>query len=264
VSTDAQTLVEVLELSGRGDTWTWEPVDGERRVFGGLLVAQALRAAQRTVDAGRHPHAVHAAFVGAADGRQPVRYDVERTRDGASFTARRVVARQDGQAVFTLSASFQEDEAGPVHEPPPPLDVPAPEQCPVGRYAGPHFDSRDVPVAAVGAPGHRRFAWFRPRGPLPPDPAVHAAALAYVSDHGPTRAVRQPHADHPALEQRMSVSLDHSLWFHRPPRVEGWMLSELWPVATGAGRGLAMGSIRSADGDLLASVAQEALLRLPG
>lgn len=116
---------------------------------------------------------------------------------------------------------------------------------------------------APGRAPHARLAWFRARVPLPDDPALHVQALVFVTDYGATRAVRQPHADHPHMERRQSVSLDHTVWIHRTPRVDQWLLSEFAPVASGAGRGLALGSVRTADGHLLATVAQEALLRLP-
>jgi acyl-CoA thioesterase-2 len=106
--------------------------------------------------------------------------------------------------------------------------------------------------------------WARARGRLPADPALHLLGLAYASDHGPTRSVREPHADHPGVEQRMSVSLDHTVWFHRPAAVDGWLLSERVPQSTGHARGLTIGQIWSAEGAHLATVAQEALLRLPG
>lgn len=115
----------------------------------------------------------------------------------------------------------------------------------------------------AGVAPHSRLAWFKSRHPLPEDPALHAQAVVYLTDHGATRAVRQPHVAHPGVEKRMSVSLDHSVWLHLPVRADGWLLTQFHPLATGAGRGLALGSVRDADGRLLASVTQEALLRLP-
>lgn len=258
-----RSFLEQLVLDDDGDASIRVQVGAERRVFGGMLVAQALRAAQRTVGTDRRPHSMHASFVGSADGRQPVRYEVERTRDGRSFSTRRVAARQGDGIMFVSTVSFHVDEDGPRYELPAPLDVPSPDACPLGRYASPFFDSRDVPTDVTGAVSRRRLAWFRARAPLSDDLGVHEQGLAYLSDHGPTRAIRQPHADHPGVEDRMSVSLNHAVWFHRPARVDDWLLSELSPMATGAGRGLAVGSIRTADGIVVATVAQEALLRLP-
>lgn len=237
------------------------PTD-ERHVFGGLLIGQALRAAQLTVD-GRGAHSLHASFVLGGVGGEPVRYEVERTRDGASFGTRRVVARQSRGIVLVLTADFHRDEAGHDYAEPGVDGVPGPDGLPVGRYDSAWFESRDVPVEAQppGGPALARRAWFRPTAPVPDDPLLHQQALAYLSDHGPTRAAREPHAHLADDAARQSVSLDHSVWFHQPVDVNGWLLSELHPVATGRGRGLALGSLRSADGTLVATVAQEVLLR---
>jgi acyl-CoA thioesterase-2 len=234
-------------------------------LFGGLLVGQALGAAQATVKGTRPPHSLHASFVLAGKGQEPIHYEVERTRDGRSFATRRVVARQSRGIVLVLTADFHDDETGPEFQVAPAPDVPGPEGLPVGRYDSIWFESRDVPPdPGPPTPPHVRRGWFRPRRRLPDDPALHLRALAYLSDHGPTRAVREPHSDHEGVERRMSVSLDHAVWFHRQPVVDGWLLSELTPMATAGGRGLAIGTIRAPDGTLLATVAQEALLRLPG
>jgi acyl-CoA thioesterase-2 len=148
------------------------------------------------------------------------------------------------------------------YETPPTPGIPAPDDLEVGRYDSPWFESRDVPVEAVeGRLPHARRAWYRPNLPVPDDPLLHQQCLAYLSDHGPTRAARQPHATLGDDARRLSVSLDHSLWLHRPVDVNQWLLSELVPVATGRGRGLSIGTIRAADGALLATVAQEVLLR---
>jgi acyl-CoA thioesterase-2 len=261
-------IVERLSLTAVGDD-TFEgrnPAD-ERRVFGGMVVGQALRAAQTTVvHPARKPHSLHASFLRAGRGALPIRYEVERTRDGGAFSSRRVVATQAGEPILLLTASFHAGEPGADYEVSPlrgPL--PDPDELPPGRYDGPAFDCRDVPPSEVpGGPSYLRRMWLRARGDLPDDADLHRWALAYASDHGPTRAVRQPHADHPGVEQRHSVSLDHSLWFHRAARVDQWLLSELWPVATGQSRGLCLGTLRTRSGDLVATVAQEALLRLPG
>ena len=234
---------------------------GRHHVFGGLLIGQALRAAALTV-ADRPVHSLHASFLVAGTGGEPVRYEVERTRDGASFATRRVVARQRDLIVLLLTADFHRDEVGLTYETQGPVGVPGPELLPVGRYDSPWFASRDVPVeAAPPLPRHARRAWFRPTTPVPEDPDLHLQALAYLSDHGPTRAAREPHASLADDARRMSVSLDHSVWFNGPADVNGWLLSELVPVATGRGRGLTIGTIRRPDGTLLATVAQEVLLR---
>jgi acyl-CoA thioesterase II len=237
------------------------PTDA-RHVFGGLLIGQALRAAQLTVDPSRPAHSLHASFVVAGNGGEHVRYEVERTRDGGSFSTRRVVARQSRGIVLVLTADFHDDEPGLDYELPPTAGVPLADHLPPGRYQSPWFDARDVPVdPTLPMPVHARRSWFRPTAPVPEDSLLHLQCLAYLSDHGPTRAARQPHARLEDDASRMSVSLDHSVWFHRPVDVNQWLLSELMPVATGRGRGLSVGTIRTVTGSLIATVAQEVLLR---
>lgn len=259
-------MAEHLALDPRGDGRfvSREPAD-RHHVFGGLLLAQALRAATRTVDPDRPVHALHASFVSAGTPAEHLGYEVERTRDGASFATRRVTATQDRGTVLVLTADFHRDEPGATYEMPATPGVPGPDDLGPGRYDNPLIESRDVPVGAVaGGPPHARRAWFRPRAPLPEDPALHRQTLAYLSDFGATRAVREPHAHLADDARRISVSLDHSVWFHRPVDASGWLLSELAPVATGHGRGLALGSLRTAAGHLVATVAQEVLLRERG
>ncbi len=232
-----------------------------RHVFGGLLIAQALRAAQLTVD-DRPAHSLHASFVLAGTGGEPIRYVVERTRDGTSFATRRVVASQERGVVLLLTADFHRDEEGHEYATPATQGIPGPDGLAVGRYDSAWFESRDVPVGpTVGGPAHARYAWFRPVEPLPDDPDLHQQSLAYLTDHGNTRAAREPHAALADDAARQSVSLDHAVWFHRPVDVNGWLLSEVHPVATGRGRGLTLGSIRTAAGELVATTAQEVLLR---
>jgi acyl-CoA thioesterase-2 len=252
-----------------GDRWRGGTGVRSGHVFGGLVLAQALRAADLSVDGAPRPHAVHASFLRAGRAGHPLLHEVERTRDGASFATRRVVVRQPGadEPVLLLTASFHAPEDGMEHSLPLPAGVPGPEGLGPGRYDGPVFDCRDVPVEGAGGPDrpapHARRMWARARGELPDDPDLHLYGLAFTSDHGPTRSVRQPHADHPGVERRMSVSLDHSIWFHRAPRVDRWLLYELVPQSTGSARGLTLGQFWSADGVHLATTAQEALLRLP-
>ena len=252
----------LLAEDERGDVFvSRDPADAEH-VFGGLLIGQALRAASLTVPGDRPAHSLHASFVAAGRGGERIRYEVEPTRDGSSFGTRRVVARQAHGVVLVLTAGFHGDEPGPEYEAAAPAPVPGPENLPAGRYDSPWFESRDVPVeTAPEVPPHARRAWFRATEPLDDDMELHRHALAFLSDFGPTRAAREPHAHLADDARRMSVSLDHSVWFHRPVRVDQWLLSELVPVSTGRGRGLALGTIRTADGSLVATVAQQVLLR---
>lgn len=232
-------------------------------VFGGLVVAQSLRAAQLTVPGGKPAHSLHLSFAVAGRGGEPIQYDVERTRDGSSFATRRVVARQPHGVVAVLTAGFHRDERGVDYQTPAAPGIPGPDGLPAGRYDNPYIESRDVPITdeVPDRVPHARRAWYRPKAPLPDDALLHLQTLAYLSDHGPTRAARQPHAHLADDARRMSVSLDHSVWFHHPVDVNQWLLSELVPLATGRGRGLALGTIRTADGTLIATVAQEVLLR---
>lgn len=228
-------------------------------------MAQALRAASASVDPGRPPHSIHGQFLRAGDERHEVRYEVERTRDGGSFSSRRVVARQGGAPVLVATAGFHDPEPGMEYQAPGPGQVPGPEDLPPGRYSSPWFECRDVPedsVLTAVAP-HTRLAWFRSRAPLPAEVALHAQVIVFLSDYGATRAVRQAHMRDPRIGERISVSLDHSVWLHSPARADGWLLSEFHPVITAGARGLAVGTIRTADGRLAASMAQEALLRVP-
>jgi acyl-CoA thioesterase-2 len=257
------SLVQRLALVAVGDDSfvSDEPTEGPA-VFGGLLVGQALRAAALTLDSDQPARALHASFLVPGTPGEPLRHDVERTRDGASFATRRVVVRQERGIVLVLTADFHREEDGASYEKPAIPGVPGPVGLPQGRYDNPYVESRDVPTDdAPTTPEHARRAWFRVIEPLPADAALHQHALAYLSDHGPTRAAREPHAQLADDARRQSVSLDHSVWFHRPADANAWLVSELVPVATGRGRGLAIGTLRTEDGTLVATVAQEVLLR---
>jgi acyl-CoA thioesterase-2 len=226
------------------------------------MIAHALRAAHLTVPEGRIAHSLHSAFVRAGRSDEPLRYQVERTHDGGSYSTRRVVANQAAGVTFVLTARFQVPEDGPDYQPDAyPVGVP-PEQLPVGRYDSQWFESRDVAPGEPGRPPHARAAWFRCRSTLPDDPALQQHALAFLTDHGPTRAVREPHLEDYDTERRISVSLDHAVWLHRPTVVEDWLLYQLVPVSTSGSRGLAIGTVHTTAGDLVATVAQEAMLRM--
>jgi acyl-CoA thioesterase-2 len=256
VSVSVPDMAERLALDPVADGFVSRHPADPVHVFGGLLVAQALRAATHTVGDDRGAASLHAAFVLGGTGGAPIRYAVERTRDGGSFSSRRVVASQDRGPVLVLTADFHVEEEGAAYEPDPPAGVPGPDGLPPGRYDNPHIECRDVPPDGSLV----RRAWFRATEPLPDDPALHLQTVAYLSDFGATRAAREPHAHLDDDANRQSVSLDHSVWFHAPARADGWLLSSMRPAATGRGRGLAMGSIHQ-DGRLVATVAQGVLLR---
>ena len=257
------------------------PQSGWQRVFGGQVIGQALVAAARTVE-GRDAHSLHAYFMRPGDPAVPIIYEVERIRDGKSFATRWVVAIQHGQPIFSMSVSFQVSEAGldhqiPMPKVPPPEELPseaelrqaflkgAPE--PVRRYWErerpielrpidfKHFLSRK-PLEPV------QHVWVRATGRLPADPDVHRCVLAYASDFTLLDTSLFPHGRIIFDQDVQAASLDHALWFHRPFRADEWLLyAEDSPSASGA-RGFNRGSLFSRDGRLIASVAQEGLIRV--
>jgi acyl-CoA thioesterase-2 len=255
------------------------PDDDRQRVFGGQVAGQALVAAGRTVDRGR-VHSLHAYFLRPGDPAVPIVYEVDRIRDGRSFTTRRVVAIQHGQAIFNLSASFHIDEPGPEHQFPMP-DVPDPESLPtLEEQMAPYRDrvgawyDRPRPIDfryVSGNPLERRTdepgpmagrVWLRADGTLPDDPLLHACVVAYASDLTLLDTTLAPHGHSiwsaPGI---MLASLDHAMWFHRRFRADEWLLYDQdSPVAHGA-RGFARGSIFTRDGALAVSVVQEGLVR---
>jgi acyl-CoA thioesterase II len=252
---------------------------GTGRVYGGQVFAQALVAARRTVDEAREAHSAHGYFILPGDLAAPIVYFVDRLRDGKSFTTRRVTAIQHGQAIFNLSASFHVKEEGPEHQSPMP-EVPDPETLTpeldlIRQRAGgiPEplrsvlTQDRPIDVRPVEPRGDEirlplRHAWFRAVGRLPDDLSTHQAVLAYASDYGLLVTALQPHGIKYRAPGLQLASLDHSLWMHRPFRADEWLLySTDSPVTSGA-RGFVRGTIHSRSGELVASVAQEGLIRL--
>ncbi|MDY7105560.1 MAG: thioesterase family protein [Actinomycetota bacterium] len=243
------------------------------RIFGGQVAAQALVAAGRTVGDDKLAHSCHGFFLRAGDPARPVIYDVDRIRDGGSFTTRRVRALQAGQAIFNLSASFHVSEPGPDYQTPRSHEVvPGPDTVDGGGWRDGIVDVREV--SALVDPADRggtvrRLVWFRVPGPMPAvdvDPLAHAAAITYVSDHGPIGALRLallPDAVEGEEWGLIVASLDHCVWFHRPARADEWLLLDVEARVAGRGRGLSTGTIATTDGEVVASIAQEALLRVP-
>ena len=256
------------------------PQVGWQRVFGGQVIGQALVAATRTVD-GRPPHSMHAYFLLPGDPKVPIIYEVDRIRDGKSFTTRRVVAIQHGQPIFSMSVSFHADEGGMDHQVKMPA-VPRPEELPseteikervlplmpdpVRKYYERERPIELRPVEFSRYLGKKsedsRFnVWIRATGRLPDDPAIHRCVLAYASDMTLLDTALVPHGRTVFERSIMGASLDHALWFHRPFRAYEWLLyAQDSPNLHGA-RGFARGLIFAADGTLVASVAQEGLLR---
>lgn len=255
-------------------------------VFGGQVLGQALSAAVQTVPAERHVHSLHAYFLRSGDVSKPIVYDVDRIRDGTSFTTRRVVAIQAGRPIFNLSCSFQKHEPGFEHQDPMP-DTPAPEQLtpdqehftrvalsvhPSGRKLASDMFSRDRPfelrtvhqidhpVSPTPQPARRKI-WMRAVDKLPDSPALHAYLLAYASDYSFVTTSLLPHGVTQYSPGMQVASIDHVMWFHRPFRVDDWLLYVIdSPSASGA-RGLVRGSVYTRDGALVASTAQEGLIR---
>ncbi len=268
--------LEVNLFRGRSPEATWQ------RVFGGQVVGQALVAACRTVEVpGRSPHSLHGYFMLPGDPKVPIIYEVDRIRDGKSFTTRRVVAIQHGQAIFTMAVSFHRDEPGLTHQAKMP-DVPKPEELPseseikqsvlpmmpdpvrryyererpielrpveYGRYLGQKYE------------GDRFHVWIRATGRLPDEPAIHQCVLAYASDMTLLDAALIPHGRTVFEKRIMAASLDHALWLHRPFRADEWLLYAQDSPNLSGSRGFSRGLIFSQDGTLVASVAQEGLVR---
>ena len=247
---DLETI-EVNIFRGRS------PDEERQRVFGGQVAGQALVAAGRTVPADRHVHSLHAYFLRPGDPSVPIVYDVDRIRDGRSFTTRRVVAIQHGRPIFNLSASFQIDEVGVDHQIPMP-EVPPPEATSAFEWA-PAFELRFV--TPEGGPGPTQRLWFRAAGALPDDPLLHVCVVAYASDMTLLDPVVNAHAidwQDPGVQ---IASLDHAMWFHRPVRADEWLLYDQHSPAASGGRGLGIGHIFRQDGTLVVTVVQEGLVR---
>jgi len=255
---------------------------GSGRVFGGQVFAQSLVAAQRTVAAGREAHSVHGYFLRAGDLKTPIIFFVDRPRDGGSFTSRRVTAIQHGEAIFHLSASFHVREPGLEHQMPMP-EVPPPEsltseldlvRARADRIPEPlrailtqdrPIDFRPVvPINPEAAATREpvRHVWFRAMSPLPDEPIIHQAVVAYASDYGLLPTALFPHGVAFRDRRLQIASLDHSLWLHRPFRADDWLLYAMESPAASGARGFTRGALFTRDGTLVASVAQEGLIRL--
>jgi|SRR5688572_30260897 len=277
-------LLKLLDLEpSPGDHFTGRsPATGWKRVFGGQVVAQSLVAAARTIEEPRPIHSLHGYFLRPGDPARPIVYHVERFRDGHSFTTRGVLARQNGEIIFTMSASFHRPEQGMQHQLPMPAVLP-PEKLPAdeellrggGRAISltmQNYLSRDRPIELRPAdrdgyvdpvPGKpaRRDIWFKAKSPLPDDPVIHQSVFAYASDLTIIETALVPHGKTLFDSGLMMASLDHAIWYHRPFRADQWLLySQDSPSAFGA-RGYNRGLVFSREGVLVASVAQESLMR---
>ncbi|MGP3536516.1 acyl-CoA thioesterase [Microbacterium sp. RD1] len=280
-----QALLGVLSLRDAGARTSEDIFTGishpmpTRRVYGGQVLAQSLVAASRTLPPERRVHSMHGYFLRAGDVASPITFAVDRIHDGRSFSTRRTQAFQEGLPIFSMIASFQDDDGGLDHAEPMP-DVPAPEDIPdleMGAAAQ-HpmtqrlFADRPVDLRHIPSPLYERVegesvprqaVWMRARSAMPDDLLLHRAALAYLSDLTIQESILRAHGvawSHPGLKV---ASLDHAMWWHRDARVDEWLLYVQESPSARGGRGLATGRIYSRDGVLAASVAQEIMVRVP-
>jgi acyl-CoA thioesterase-2 len=279
-------LVTLLALERTGDDTFRGPSQdlGWGTVFGGQVVGQALSAAAKTVPPERHVHSLHAYFLLPGDASKPIDYEVDRIRDGGSFTTRRVIAKQDGKVIFNMAASFHIHEKGFEHQDemphaPPPETLPTeqermaahierlPEFARERALAERPFESRPV---VFDDPFHpekkaaRRMMWLKAQAKLPDDPALHAYLLAYASDFAFVTTSLRPHGVTWLTPGMQIASLDHVMWFHRPLRVDEWLLYDIESPSAHGARGLVRGRIFTRRGTLVATTAQEGLIRMRG
>lgn len=281
-----QSLLNIFSLTNTGartheDIFTgtshWMP---SGRVFGGQVLAQSVIAANHTVEPERHIHSMHGYFLRPGDVTKTITFAVDRIHDGRSFSARRTQAYQDGLPILSMIASYQTDDIGLEYQVEMPHDLPEPEDLPTAaetldsdKYpaaqAWAHrrpFDIRHIPspiyVTVDGPRVAHQAVWFRALAPLPDDPGTHRAALAYASDYSIIEPIMRRHGISWVTPGMRAASLDHAMWWHRPARADEWLLYTQEASSSSGGRGLAHGQIFSRDGRLVASVAQEAMLRL--
>jgi len=283
---DLDNLYDLLDLEYiEHNIFRGRSIDiGSGAVFGGQALAQSLVAAQRTVDDSRVCHSMHGYFILPGDVDAPIVYEVDRLRDGNSFTTRRIVAIQHGRAIFNMAASFQTPEDGVDHQGEMP-DVPGPEELPreldLIRQVKDQipdelrsFYTRERPIEFRPVDPVDPFnptpeppanhVWLRARGELPDERLLHQAVLAYATDYGLLGTALRPHGLSFVQPNLQLATLDHALWMHRPVQADDWLLYAMdSPSASGA-RGFTRGKIFSADGTLVASVAQEGLMRVWG
>lgn len=283
-----EELIRTLKLTAQA------PKDGEDiftgtsqhmphgRVFGGQVMAQALLAATETVSEGRTVHSLHGYFLRAGDTAQDIEFQVERLTDGRSFSTRRTTALQNGKAILSMIASFQIEEPGFTHQINMPADLPQPEDLksssgilaefdhPVAQYWAHErpFDLRYVhdPMILEVDEGNlvpHAAVWMRALDVLPDDPALHRAALVYASDYAVLEPIYRQHGIWWATPGIRVASLDHAVWFRKDGRMDDWVLYAIESPSSAKGRGLSFGRIYNRQGELLATVAQEGLIRIP-
>ncbi|MFE5408737.1 acyl-CoA thioesterase [Microbacterium sp. NPDC056569] len=279
-------MLSVIDLSASDARTTEDIFTGASqsmplgRVYGGQVLAQSIVAASRTIPEERIVHSMHGYFLRPGDSTKGITFSVDRIHDGRSFSTRRTQAFQEGVPIFSMIASFQDEDPGLDHQEPMPEGVPAPEDLPdiEAHLGGLHpmskrlftdrpVDLRHIPapiyVAADAQKAPRQAVWMRIRRPIPDDPAIHRAALAYLSDLTIQESILRAHGVSWATPGLKVASLDHAMWWHRFGRVDEWMLYVQESPSARGGRGLASGRIYAADGTLMANVAQEIMIRVP-
>lgn len=284
-ATDAvDSLLEVLDLRDAGARTTEDIFTGVSqpspfgRVFGGQVLAQSIVAASRTLPSERAVHSMHGYFLRPGDPSAAITFSVDRIHDGRSFSTRRTQAFQAGVPIFSMIASFQDEDLGVEHAEAMPTGLPQPEDVtpfdtdalhPLTRRM---FSDHPIEVRHVPSPVYtsveqphvpRQAVWMRTRGALPDDPAVHRAALAYLSDLTIQETILRGHGVPWSTPGLRVASLDHAMWWHRPGRVDDWVLYVQESPNARGGRGLSTGRIYTREGTLLASVAQEIMVRVP-
>ncbi len=286
MSQAVKDLISILDLERLEDNLFRgrSPQDGWQRVYGGQVIGQALVAASRTVQPERIVHSLHGYFMLGGDPKVPIIYEVDRIRDGGSFTTRRVVAIQHGKAIFSMSCSFHIEEPGLDHQfempdVPPPEDLPGeaelkamfPDTIPdaIRRYWERERPIEFRPVDLSRFAGNPKkvpyqYVWFRANAPLPDSPEIQRCALAYASDMTLLDTSLVAHGRSVFQHDMMVASLDHAVWFHRPFRCDDWLLYAEDSPSTQGARGFNRGLIFSRDGVLVASTAQEGLIRVVG
>ncbi len=284
MTTAIEELLDILDLEHlehnlfRGRS----PKTGWQRVFGGQVIGQALVAAQRTVSEDRLVHSLHGYFMRPGDPAVPIIYEVDRIRDGGSFTTRRVVAIQHGQAIFSMSASFQIEEPGLEYQDPIP-DQPDPDKLPSEKKLKEQFlhlapenvrkywqRARPIETRAVSMEHYvsdrkldaEQYVWVRATGTIPDNRALQAAVLAYASDMTLLDTALFPHGKKVFDTDMQVASLDHAMWFHRPFKTDEWLLYAQDAPSTSGARGFTRGKIYTREGILVASTAQEGLIRV--
>nr|WP_274635689.1 acyl-CoA thioesterase II [Microbacterium bovistercoris] len=277
-------LLQVLDLA-ESDARTTEDIFvglsqpmPQGRVYGGQVLAQSIVAAQRTVEVGRTAHSMHGYFLRPGDASASITFSVDRIHDGRSFSTRRTQAFQAGVPIFSMIASFEDETPGLEHQAPMP-DFPGPDDVsgdaaalrthPLSHrfFAESPLDVRHIPspiyLSVDGSPQPHQAVWMRTRKRLADDPALHRAILGYLSDMTIQESILRAHGVSWSTPGLKLASLDHAMWWHRDGRVDEWMLYVQESPSAQAGRGLAQGRIYTEDGVLLASVAQEVMVRLP-